>query len=163
MKILTHLGIDRRTADKYSRVKKIKGKFHPRTGHADPEGEQSYSSTVSLTSALDGSGWLTPRSGRFIPGKRPDTHFVGGWVGPRAGLDEYGKILSHRDSISGPSSLQRVSIPTDLSRSTFKYNTILIQGRCKGFSLTSICDSEKHDLLFSWYWKNFPAVKAAGT
>ena len=29
-----------------------------------------YSSTLSLTSALDGGGWLTPRPGRFIPGKR---------------------------------------------------------------------------------------------
>jgi len=30
-------------------------------------GEQRYSSTPSLTSALDGGGWLTPRSGRFTP------------------------------------------------------------------------------------------------
>ena len=28
-----------------------------------------YSSTLSLTSALDGGGWLTPRFGRFIRGK----------------------------------------------------------------------------------------------
>ena len=28
-----------------------------------------YSSTLSLTSALDGGGWLTPRPGRFNPGK----------------------------------------------------------------------------------------------
>ena len=28
-----------------------------------------YSSTLSLTSALDGSGWLAPRPGRFIPAK----------------------------------------------------------------------------------------------
>jgi hypothetical protein len=25
------------------------------------------------------------------PGKRPDTHCIGGWVGPRAGLDGCGK------------------------------------------------------------------------
>jgi hypothetical protein len=31
--------------------------------------EQRYSSTLSLTSALDGSGWLTPRPDRFTPGK----------------------------------------------------------------------------------------------
>jgi hypothetical protein len=30
-----------------------------------------YSSTLSLTSALDGGGWSTPRSGRFTPGKDP--------------------------------------------------------------------------------------------
>jgi hypothetical protein len=30
-----------------------------------------YSSTLSLTSALDGGGWSTPRSGRFTPGNDP--------------------------------------------------------------------------------------------
>ena len=33
------------------------------------------------------------------PGKRPGTHCVGGWVGPRAGLDGCGKSRLHRDSI----------------------------------------------------------------
>jgi hypothetical protein len=32
-----------------------------------PEGEQKYSSTLSLTSALDKGGWLMPRLGRFTP------------------------------------------------------------------------------------------------
>jgi hypothetical protein len=39
---------------------------------------------------------ITPRP-RFTPGERtPGTHFTGGWVGPRAGLDTEarGKILS---------------------------------------------------------------------
>ena len=48
---------------------KGKGTVQPRTGHEDPWGEQRYSSTVSLTSALDGGGWSTPRAGRFTPGK----------------------------------------------------------------------------------------------
>jgi hypothetical protein len=30
-----------------------------------------YSSTLSLTSALDGGGWSTPRPGRFTPGNDP--------------------------------------------------------------------------------------------
>jgi hypothetical protein len=30
-----------------------------------------YSSTISLTSALDGVGWLTPRAGRLTPGSDP--------------------------------------------------------------------------------------------
>jgi hypothetical protein len=34
----------------------IKGKGHPVTGHEVPEGEYRYSSTLSLTSALDGVG-----------------------------------------------------------------------------------------------------------
>jgi hypothetical protein len=46
------------------------GKVHPITGHESPEGEYRYSSTLSLTSALDGGGWSTPRPGRFTPGKQ---------------------------------------------------------------------------------------------
>ena len=42
------------------------------------------------------------------PAKRPGTHCIGGWVSPRAGLDGCGKSRPHRDSIPGPSSLQRV-------------------------------------------------------
>jgi hypothetical protein len=34
----------------------VKGKFRSRTGHEGPEGEKRYSSTLSLTSVLDGSG-----------------------------------------------------------------------------------------------------------
>jgi hypothetical protein len=48
---------------------KGKGKGHPRTGQEGPEGEQRYSSTLSLTLALDEGGLSTPRPGRFIPGK----------------------------------------------------------------------------------------------
>jgi hypothetical protein len=44
-------------------------KVHPRTGHKGPEREQRYRFTLSLTSALDGSGWSTPRPGRFTPRK----------------------------------------------------------------------------------------------
>jgi hypothetical protein len=43
----------------------VNGKFGRRTGHEGPEGEQSYSSTLFLTSALDGGGWVvngTPRA-----------------------------------------------------------------------------------------------------
>ena len=32
-------------------------------------------------------------------GKRPGTHFTGGWVGPRAGLDGCGMSCFQRDSI----------------------------------------------------------------
>ena len=37
-------------------------------------------------------------------GKRQGIDCVGGWVGPRAGLDGCGECRSHRDSIPGPSS-----------------------------------------------------------
>jgi hypothetical protein len=46
----------------------------------------------SLTSSLDGSGWSASRPGRFIPREgAPATHWIGGWVGPRAGLDTVAK------------------------------------------------------------------------
>jgi len=38
-----------------------KGTVHPRTGHEEPEREYMYSSTLSLTSTLDGGGCSTPR------------------------------------------------------------------------------------------------------
>jgi hypothetical protein len=41
-----------------------------------------------LTSAVDGSEWSASRPGRFTLRERtPDTHWIGGYVGPRAGLD----------------------------------------------------------------------------
>ena len=46
------------------------GKVHRRTGHQRPEVEQRYSSTLSLTSALDGGEWSTPGPGCFNPGKK---------------------------------------------------------------------------------------------
>ena len=41
------------------------------------------------------------------PGKRPDTRCIGGWMGPRAGLDGCGKSRLHRDS--GPCMCAHVS------------------------------------------------------
>jgi hypothetical protein len=47
---------------------KGKGKVHPTTRHEGPECEHKYNSTLSLSSALDSVGWLTPRPGRFTLG-----------------------------------------------------------------------------------------------
>ena len=58
----------------------ISCKFHPRTSHGVPEGEEGYSSTPSLTSALVYCGWSTPRPGCFTPGKHI-THCAGSRVG----------------------------------------------------------------------------------
>ena len=44
-------------------------KRHSRTGHEVTQREKRYSSTLSLTSALDTSGWSTPHPGCFTPGK----------------------------------------------------------------------------------------------
>jgi hypothetical protein len=42
-----------------------------------------------LTSALAGGEWSASRPGRFTTGERaPCTHWIGGLVDPRAGLDD---------------------------------------------------------------------------
>jgi hypothetical protein len=65
------------TANKF-RVKAVRHKLtstvHPKRGREGPEGDYRYSSTLSLTSAIDGSGWSTPRPGRSTPGK--ETSYV---------------------------------------------------------------------------------------
>ena len=53
---------------------------------------------LQLRRQLGGGWWSTPRLCRFTPRERPGTRCIGGWMGP------------------GPSSPQRVAIPTALSR-----------------------------------------------
>jgi hypothetical protein len=61
----------------------------PATRHGGAWGERRYSSYSFTTTALDWGERSASRIGRaFIPGKRtPGTHWTGGWMGPRAGLD----------------------------------------------------------------------------
>jgi hypothetical protein len=57
-----------------------------------------------FTSALDGGEWSASRPSRFPPGEGAHgTHWIGGWMGPRACLDvmEKRKILPARESIPG--------------------------------------------------------------
>jgi hypothetical protein len=61
-------------------------------------GERRYSSYSFSTSALDGE-WSASRPGHaFTPG----THWTGGWVGPRAGLETEAtrKILCPRRELN---------------------------------------------------------------
>jgi hypothetical protein len=76
-------------------TKRVKGKgtVHPRTGHEGPEGEYRYSSTLTLTSALDGVGGQRHAPAALPPGKRAGIHCTGGWVGPQ-GRYEWGRIIS---------------------------------------------------------------------
>jgi hypothetical protein len=47
---------------------------------------------VFLTSAPAGGEWSASRPGRFTPGDRGlGTHWIGGWVDPRDGLDNVDK------------------------------------------------------------------------
>jgi hypothetical protein len=47
---------------------------------------------IFLTSALAGGVWSASRPGRFTPGaKAPGTHWIEGWVDPRAGPDDVEK------------------------------------------------------------------------
>jgi len=51
-------------------------------------GEWRYSSTHSLTSALEWGEWSASRPGRFTSRERtPGIHWIWGWVSPRAVLD----------------------------------------------------------------------------
>jgi hypothetical protein len=49
---------------------------------------------IFFTSALAGGEWSASRLGRFtFRETAPDTLWIGGWVDPRAGLDDVEKIL----------------------------------------------------------------------
>ena len=61
--------------------------------------------------------------GRFTPGERSDTYFIGGWVGPRAGLDGCGK--SRPTMIRSRTVQSEGSRYTDYSIRAHKYYTIL--------------------------------------
>ena len=104
---------------------KVKVKVNPTTGYEHPDGEYRYSPTLSLTSAPNGV----------------DSHCIGSWVGPtRAGLDGCGKSRPHRNSIPGPSSPYRVSLPTELSRPIYslQYKQYTLQ-KCKTNNFKNVC------------------------
>jgi len=49
-----------------------------------------------MTTALEGGEWSAAPPSVLYPRERPDTRCIGGWVGPRAGLD--GRNISpHRE------------------------------------------------------------------
>ena len=82
---------------------KVKG--HPRTGHEGPEGEQIYSYTFSLTSALDGVGDQRHGPAALPPGKDPVPIVqVAGWAPGQVWTGVENPAPSPRDSIPGPSS-----------------------------------------------------------
>jgi hypothetical protein len=60
-------------------------------GQEGSEGEWRYSTTLSLTLALDGVSGQRHAPTALPPEKRPGTYCIGGWVGPRAAVDGHGK------------------------------------------------------------------------
>ena len=90
----------------------VKVKVQFITCREGPDGEWRYNSTLSLTSALDGVGWLTPRPGRFIPGIGISAYCIIGWVGP-------GPVWTGAENLARTgirSQYRPVAIPTELSR-----------------------------------------------
>jgi hypothetical protein len=86
-KMILHCGIMGRVVEE-SVVDSFKELFFLAPRHGGVLGEWMYSCTHSLTSALDGGEWSASRPGRFTPRERASgTHWIGGWVGPRAVLD----------------------------------------------------------------------------
>jgi hypothetical protein len=73
-----------------------------------------------LTSALDGGELSASQPGRFTPVNiAPSTHWIGGWAGPRAGMDGMDaakKSLSPHARNRAPA-VQPVAISTELSGS----------------------------------------------
>jgi hypothetical protein len=73
-----------------------------------------------LTSALDGGEWSASRPCRFTPAETvPTTHWIGGWVDPRGGMDTVDKNLLplHRieSRFLGRPARSLVAILTELS------------------------------------------------
>jgi len=90
---------------------------------ADTHKAQVSEGTVCIAASVTSAKWrwlviATPRP--LYPQERPGTYCAGSWTGTMAGLEGCARnIAPHRDSIPGPSSPQRVTILTELSRPTF--------------------------------------------
>jgi len=107
------------------------GKFHTRTGHEGPEWEYRYSSTLSLTSALDEVVCSAPSPSRFTSGEETRYQSYRSLGRPRAGLDGCGKSRPPPTGIRSPDraarseSLYRLSYPGQpfIMTSSVKVNT----------------------------------------
>jgi len=104
-------------SSKYICISKSSGKVYPSTGHERPKRQLSYC-FCKLNASL---GWVvntTPRP-PYPRGRRVGTHCRGGWVGPRAGLDGFGKSrIRSPDRSARSESLYRLRSPGPLCVST---------------------------------------------
>jgi hypothetical protein len=135
--------------------------------HEDVLGEWRYSSTQSWPKELDGGEWSVSHTGRFTPGVRTvGTHWTGGWVGPRAGLDDVAKEKSHyytcRESNPGRPARSLACIMIELPQ--FHCNIILpsffsVSSNRKLFQLI-FCEDFKYEghLKSSWIGGSAPLL-----
>jgi hypothetical protein len=103
-------------------------------------------STHSLTSALDGGEWSASHVGRFTPRERdPGTHWIGGWVGPRAVLDAVKRKIPspYRESNPRTPIVQPVAqCYTDWAITALFRIALCVNSLC---ILSSKCINESHD------------------
>jgi hypothetical protein len=107
---------------------------------------------IFLTSALVGGDWTTSRPGHFTPGERvPGTNQLGGWVGPRAGLDDVekrkfltlpGLEIRPLGRTFGSQSLYRLRYPGSFPPTTVFLNTSksIFRHECVCASGPELCD-----------------------
>ena len=120
-------------------LSKVRGNVRPITCHEGPEGEWRYNYTVSLTSALDMGGWLTPCPGLFTTGEKSGTHYR--WA-PGPGLTGAEKLaptgIRTPDCPARSESLYRLSYPGSrmgLSWPQKQANSLIVNtGKAKGNS-----------------------------
>jgi len=85
---------------------------------AGPEADFS-DEVVRNLHRLDSVMWSTLRSGHFTPGKDTGTNCAGGWVGPKAGLDGYGRSCpTGMRSLGCPASSESLYRPSYLGPHT---------------------------------------------
>jgi hypothetical protein len=104
------------------------GKVHPRKGHEGPEREQKYSSTLSLTSALDG-GWVVKATPwPLYRRERAGARCIGGLVGPRAGVENLAstriRSLNRPACIESLYRLRRPGLPIGMYGCKWNFNIL---------------------------------------
>jgi hypothetical protein len=106
-------------------VYKIKVKLTLEQATKAQGGEGSIGLAILFFNLSTRWGWVVSATTWLLhPQKRLGTHCIGGWVGPRAGLDRCRNHRPHWDLIPGLSSPLQIAILTTLSRPTYGVQNI---------------------------------------
>ena len=106
-----------------------------------------------MTAALEGVSGEQHALAALYPRERPGTHFTGGWLGPRAGLDGR-KISSLPASDPGPSSLESVAIPTELP-GPHSLPNILRRIKWRVKNLGGVCEAHGRRAIKTFFFFKF--------